>query len=423
MLNSRLPVEVELVFEVMPCNSMRVSQEPLGPPHPCGYFRKWGTYHSFDYQTEGPPPTPGISQPITYMGRAAVLPEILSGCRKAPILAVGINPNLPGWFASKRGALNPLFDSYKQYAHYFRYRAVDKLIVPSEQYTTLGGGPHDTPFSTFALHTAPGATLPAQLDPQTMYRGYQGLLKDLANQMGWSSDKLRLGEDLAYMNMVACPSAKWRTQPDPNDPSMPIMTVTERDGIVNECFHERKYFRRQLRQSLPAVVMVFSQNTANAFIAEFDGRFEAGNPQPGDKVAELLDRTVRLRYGVLPDGTKLTARVIFSPHISGDPNNFEAHRTKVLAQLVDEAQAGGIQFNAASGHLRRPRGGCVFCPMLEIGKCDYETELVPLDTGGAGLLGATAEAVDPVREKSVQADLLPEAAAPAAFSNWGDDDV
>lgn len=418
MLNSRLPTEVELVYEVMPCNSMRTSQEPLGSPHACTYFRKWGTYHSFDYKTDGPPATPGISQPLTYIGRATVLPEVLSGCRKAPILAIGINPNLPGWFSSKRGALNPLFDDYKQYAHYFRYRAVDKLIVPSAEYAALGGGPHDTPFSTFKLEVATDADLPAQLDPQTMYRGYQGLLADVATQMGWPADKLKLGEDLAYMNMVACPSAKWRTQPDPRDPGMPIMTVTERNGIVRECFHERKYFRRQLRQSLPAVVMVFSQNTATAFIAEFQDHFAEGNPRPGEQVADLLDRTVRLHYGQLPDGTKLTARVIFSPHISGDPNNFEAHRAKVVGQLVNEAQSGGIQFNPATGHLRRPRGGCVFCPMLEIGRCDYEAELVPLETV-TGLLG-TAEATDPVREKSVQADLLPETSTRVAYSNWED---
>src|SRR6202022_3482309 len=59
---SRLPTEVELVYEVMPCNAMRVAQEPLGKAHPCTYFRRWGTYHSYDYSTvttiprRGPPP-------------------------------------------------------------------------------------------------------------------------------------------------------------------------------------------------------------------------------------------------------------------------------------------------------------------------------------------------------------------------------
>lgn len=420
MLNSQLPTEVELVYEVMPCNALRTSQEPLGQPHPCTYFRKWGTYHSFDYKADGPPPTPGISQPIIYSGRAAVLPEVLSGCRKAPILAVGINPNLPGWFAAKRGALNPLFDDYKQYAHYFRYRAVDKLIIPSAEYAVLGGGPHDTPFSTFTLHVATGTDLPAQLDPQTMYRGYQSLLTEMATQMDWPVHQLKLGEDLAYMNMVACPSAKWRTQPDPSDSSMPIMTVTERNGIVNECFYERKYFRRQLRQALPAVVMVFSQNTANAFIAEFQEHFVEGSPQPGEPVANLLRRTVRLRYGNLPDGTALTARVIFSPHISGDPHNFEAHRAKVVAQLVKEAQSGGIQFNSATGHLRRPRGSCVFCPMLDIGRCEYEAELVPLESLSKSI--HAAEATDRVGEKVVQATLLLGSAKNAAYSSWDDRD-
>src|SRR5205085_11940344 len=135
---TRLPTEVELVYEVMPCNALRTAQEPTGHPHPCTYFRKWGTYHSYDYVVEGPPPTRGIEQPTKYVGRAPALPEILSGCRKAPIMALGINPNLPGWWAHKRRWLAPLFDDYKQYAHYFRYRATAKLELTEADYERFG---------------------------------------------------------------------------------------------------------------------------------------------------------------------------------------------------------------------------------------------------------------------------------------------
>ena len=98
MEGSRLPTEVELVYDVMPCNAMRTEMEPGQKPHPCTYFRKWGTYHSYDYTADGPPPKPGIVQETKYLGRARLLPELLSGCRKCPIMAVGINPNLPGWW-------------------------------------------------------------------------------------------------------------------------------------------------------------------------------------------------------------------------------------------------------------------------------------------------------------------------------------
>ena len=93
---------------------------------------------------------------MKYVGRAPLIPEALSGCRKAPIVGVGINPNLPGWARSKRGALNPSFDDYRQYAHYFRYRSTDKLIVKGQAYLDAGGGPHDTPFSDFELNRNSG---------------------------------------------------------------------------------------------------------------------------------------------------------------------------------------------------------------------------------------------------------------------------
>ena len=61
MPHTLLPLEVELLYETMPCNAMRVAQEPkTTAPHACAYFRQWGTYHSFDYVIDGPQPKPGI---------------------------------------------------------------------------------------------------------------------------------------------------------------------------------------------------------------------------------------------------------------------------------------------------------------------------------------------------------------------------
>ena len=152
MLNSKLPTEVELIYEVMPCNSMRCSQEPGKTKPACNYFRKWGTYHSYDYTIDGPPPSPHIVQDSVYLGKATLLPEVLTGCRKSPIMAVGINPNLPAFWKNKRNSVYPLFDDYKQYAHYFRYRATDKLEIPEPNYIKFGGGLSDQPFSDFELN-------------------------------------------------------------------------------------------------------------------------------------------------------------------------------------------------------------------------------------------------------------------------------
>jgi hypothetical protein len=414
---SRLPTEVELVFEVMPCNALRVAQEPGRTPHACSYFRSWGRYHSYDYDVDGPPPVPGIVQRSVYLGRAALVPEMLSGCRKAPILAVGINPNLPGWWPATRSALNPLFDDYAQYAHYFRYRATAKLRLRQDDYERFGGGPDDSPLGDTELRVPEDAAgkraIAVELQEQRMYQEYQALLDSLAAEMGWTDHALAVGEDLSYGNMVACPSAKWTTRPDPQDPSLPPMTAEQRSGIVAECFRERRYFPRQLFQSLPPVLLVFSQNTANAFIGEMQARFVAGNPVLGEPVGDLLGREIRLDYGTLPDGTRLDARVVFAAHPTGNPDDWQAARPRVIEQLLSAAREGRLRLNAATKHLARGRGACTFCPVLEIGQCDYTEELQPLVVmPGVAALGS------PLMEKQVQSALL--GAHPAASGPVGE---
>jgi hypothetical protein len=428
MAETRLPVEVELAYEVMSCQAMRTAQEPAGKPHPCSYFRKWGTYHSYDYTIEGAPSERGIVHKARYVGRAPLVPELLSGCRKTPIMALGINPNLPGWWKHRRGSLNPLFADYRQYAHYFRYRAHEKLELSRKDYRAYGGGDHDTPFSDFELEVPADENgdrvVKVRPQPQAMYEAYQGLLDSLAEAMGWPEEKLVVGEDLAYGNMVASPSAKWTTVPSSTDPTLPPMSEAERNGIVSECFRERRYFLRQLFQSLPAVLLIFSQSTANAFNRELGDRFGAGAPSPGEKVEELMQREVRLRFGDLPDGRELDARVIYAPHITGNPEEFAPARARVVEQLAEEARAGRLAFNEQTGHLRRPAGACVFCPMLEIGPCDYEAELEPLTE--APQLTADAPVAALMAEKEAQRALLDgvvEQAPPIADAWAATDDI
>jgi len=381
MDQNQLPSEVELVFEVMPCNALRVAQQPGKVPHACSYFRQWGTYHSYDYEVDKAPPQRGIVQATQYIGRAPLLPELLSGCRKAPLMAVGINPNLPGWWPATRNSINPSFDDYRQYAHYFRYRETAKLDIPHDKYEEFRAGADDSPFAGNDLAVPKDAhglrTIPIELQPMAMYQNYASLLDDLAKAMGWHGHRLSIGEDLSYGNMVACPSAKWINRPNPADPKMPPMSTAQQVGIVAECFHVRRYFLRQLFQSLPSILLIFSQSTTDAFLGEMSSHLTTGNAKPGDHIDDLLQREVRLEYGKVGNRT-LSARVIFSPHITGDPAHFGAARARVLAQLVEEARLGNIAYNSQSGHLHRSIGDCVFCTMLEIGPCDYLSELVSL---------------------------------------------
>jgi cytosine/adenosine deaminase-related metal-dependent hydrolase len=401
-----LPVEVELALQVMPCQAMRRAYDAGTQPHACAHFAEWGAFHSFDYREDGPPPAPGITHSSVYAGKRPVTPEILSGCRKAPILAVGINPNLPGWSQGTRNAIHPYFEDYLQYAHYFRWRATDKLRIPKDQYLALRGAGSDDPFDNRPL-TIKGNPIAVELSPVTMYEGYQSLLDGLAERMGWNTHQLTVGEDIAYANMVACGSARWTTRPVDD---MPVMGETRARAIVKECFRDRRYFLRQMLHSLPGVVMVFSQTTADAFISAMAGKFTKGNPRPQEPLAELIRREIRLGFGHAADGETLDARVIFSPHISARPDDFAAQRDAIINHLVAEVTAGGLRLNLATGHLTRKRGGCLFCEnaLYSIGPCTYRAELRPLAVPSDPTLFADDRIANVAAEREAHSKLLDE---------------
>ena len=152
------------------------------------------------------------------------------------------------------------------------------------------------------------------------------------------------------------------------------------------------------------MLLVFSQSTANAFIGQLTGSFSKGDPKVDEPVAELLGKEVTLNYGTLPNGTALSADVIFAPHPTGDPTHWAAARPKVVERVRAAAAAGRFGFNSATGHLSRTQGSCSFCTMLEIGPCDYLAEIQPL--AGAPVLNQTAALALRSPDKSVQNDLL-----------------
>jgi hypothetical protein len=150
--------------------------------------------------------------------------------------------------------------------------------------------------------------------------------------------------------MVACPSAKWVTAKDKQDPSLPVMSRETVTGIVAECFHSRRYFLRQLFQSLPAVLLVLSRATADAFLAAMSHNLSGEIPKVDEDASAWLHKRTFLNYGKLPTGTPLSARVIFAPHATGDPTHFEELRGKIVAALVEEASAKRILLNRKTGH-------------------------------------------------------------------------
>jgi hypothetical protein len=127
------PLEVELVYTVRTCGSCSF----FWPTDPA--TQPYGPYSTYDF----PSNTPALASPpadaasfawLTGVTRPPAFPdaEIMDGCRKAPIMTLGINPNLTAFLPGQTGTswCYPSFssaggaDSWTKYAYYYRYRSV-----------------------------------------------------------------------------------------------------------------------------------------------------------------------------------------------------------------------------------------------------------------------------------------------------------
>jgi hypothetical protein len=125
-------MEIDLVFNLTRCGT-------------CSFFwpdsdsQPYGPYPSYDFDSNTPPEVTsgsnlttgawlkGVTQPPAFPN-----PEIMDGCRKAPIMTIGINPNLTAFAPGRMGAAwcYPSFsngggtDLWTKYAYYYRYRSV-----------------------------------------------------------------------------------------------------------------------------------------------------------------------------------------------------------------------------------------------------------------------------------------------------------
>ncbi|MCH3917275.1 MAG: hypothetical protein LKE40_07405 [Spirochaetia bacterium] len=128
MKQKTLPVEVSLVNEVKKCNDC---------PWFWGGIPPYGPYPAIDWKGLLPKglccsqPSSSETTPVKWTEADAVgdrLPEpaVLKGCRKAPIMTLGINPNLGAYFAGPGGAVRcyPSFARAANYAYYYRHASV-----------------------------------------------------------------------------------------------------------------------------------------------------------------------------------------------------------------------------------------------------------------------------------------------------------
>jgi len=170
------PLEVGLAFGVRTCRT-------------CTYFwptdkaQPYGPFPAFDLPINDPGPGQAtgdepsfpwlkvVTQPASFPD-----PEIMDGCRKAPIMTIGINPNLTAFAPGPTGAswAYPSFtsdggtDEWAKYASYYRYRsiyqerfdltALSQYLVPDGQIKAAKAGvlvsalrPTDSPSYTVVV--------------------------------------------------------------------------------------------------------------------------------------------------------------------------------------------------------------------------------------------------------------------------------
>lgn len=370
-----LPVEVQLAWEVMTCKAMRETYDRA--TQSCRYFnRHFGPYPAYDWisdqstlQVLGAGATRQL--PAKTNGMRFSVPALVGGCRKAPLMTIGINPNMPSWQLTPEGGAwcYPYFDDIAEYATYYRhqtiyqerftptliknaidvstaliatkpgslvdvgYSADESKVVMTLQYegeesTTVSELPRGAVVTlnkkrSFAAGTVLAGTINLPVGMETTvtqetvgyYQRFATILelavKTLvdAGELGEGTD-LHAGEDVLLGDMVACASPGWTAQSG---------GVPEKDrvGIADECCVNRGWLAQQYLHTAPALVVFSGTSALNMFRQSFNGI--AFMPQlPADLKGPYawLRFTLRNKVMMTVKGGRNASRVVISPHFS-----------------------------------------------------------------------------------------------------------
>lgn len=122
------PLEVKLVDQVRSC---RTCKWFWGTIPPYGNFPVYDWKENFPEAIRNQQQTTSqvVEKPVLRgqaCGQAQIDPGVMHGCRKAPIMTIGINPNMTAYFPSRSGALwsYPKFSNNARYAYYYRHHNV-----------------------------------------------------------------------------------------------------------------------------------------------------------------------------------------------------------------------------------------------------------------------------------------------------------
>jgi hypothetical protein len=391
--------EVDLAFNVRPCGTCdffwphNPAQQPYGP------------YPSYDFDSNTPKENEPSHNPPSYLWlkgttRSPSFPdaEIMDGCRKAPIMTIGINPNLTAFLPGNAGAswCYPSFsnangtDSWAKYAYYYRYRSVyqehfdlqfierflledGRIVAPKPGIVTAAIRPDDSPAfaisvrydgdardSTIELpgkigqpryvllvdpmqphnRFGKGDVIAARLDVPAGHRHtdiyaqqigyYQRFVPVLADfdkflrSKGYTGPQLRVGEDVAQLDMVGCASPHW-------GPQWLGGSNSSVKTIIKNCVSRNAWALKQLLQTRPAVLFLVGEASFSMFRVAF-GRLIKSHPalptRPGDGAFTLLRATTDpahpclFEYSGTVDGHRyaISTRIVVTPHFSYGTN-------------------------------------------------------------------------------------------------------
>lgn len=378
---SDISLEVQLAWEVMTCRAMRSTYDNKG--HPCHWFNNhYGPYPAYDWIGDLPQPSAtGEQKPSEFealcVGERYQVPEMMSGCRKAPIMTIGINPNLTAYYPTVEGATwcYPNFDNIGQYAYYFRHRAVcqerfsvefirdniipgteivaeeDGKVVKTELSLETGGVNLTIQYkghSQQIMRLEPGYKIlfssydhkglsngfykgdkiagKIALKPNTKtmliretvgyYQQFQSIFETFKTKAGSEIEKLPLcmGEDVCQGDMVACASPGWGKW----------FTDNALKGIVQECISKRRWMVTQLFQTKPRLI-VFAGQSAFCMFYDLMKDYIYTDLSLKSDTYELLkatiDNPILLKIDTDNGDTLLESRIVISPHFSY-PDNF-----------------------------------------------------------------------------------------------------
>jgi predicted flap endonuclease-1-like 5' DNA nuclease len=346
---AKLTPEVAVVWEAMTCRGMRNYYEREG--HSCQWFHRFGPFHAYDVNAEDSLENPEGYLHAFYVNRRYQIPELLSGCRKSPIMSIGLNPNLRAVKDKKR--IYPYFDDIRKYAQHFRFRTNYKYSIEKDFYDD-----HIVPGTDKATFQY-DEIIPLSKRYVSMYNEYKTILEAFADTIGITASDLSLGEDVSYYNFVACHSPRWD------------MDSETEEGIIEECFRTRQYFLNQLRQSGPKIIILFGKAIMKSFVNFFRDNFDPANiPDPKKTYPAILATN---DYAMNLNGKRI--RVVFSSHPTGNPGYYSGigARDKIVEALEDEYDKTNLIYDSDLKHFERTEGPCEFCNngLFYIGDCPY----------------------------------------------------